>query len=259
VHFAARKTGRLPGSGCLGTSGLFWAPRCVFRAAKCTSGTFPRIKSPGGIPGMFWDPQCAFRAARCTSGTFHRIRFPGWALLSNSGALDVFFKWRKLHLGRFPGSSPLGTLGLFWTPPCVFRAGKCTSGIVPRIESPGHSRAVLGFLMCFSGGKMHIRDVSPAPVSRALLSGSRFLNALFRRRKLYLGRFPDWVFWALLGCSGLPRAFSGAKCTSRDVSQDLVSWALLGCSGIRNVFCGRRDAHPGRFPGSGVLGVPEQL
>jgi hypothetical protein len=127
--------GRFPGSGCLGTHGLLWAPQRVLRAAKCTSGTFPRIESPGHSHAVVGSPMCFL------GGEMH-IRFPGSGLLGapdSSGVPGVLFRRRKLHLGRFPGSGSLGILGLYWDPQCVFRAAKCTSGTFPRIRSLGRS------------------------------------------------------------------------------------------------------------------------
>jgi hypothetical protein len=110
-----------------------------------------------------------------------------WALLSGSGVPNVLFRRRKLHLGRFPGSGPLGIPGLFWAPQCVFSGGAMH---IQDVSPDRVSGAVLGSPICFSGGEMHIRDVSPDPVSQALLGGSGVPNVLLRRRKLHLGRFP---------------------------------------------------------------------
>jgi hypothetical protein len=184
-----------------------------------------------------------------------------------------FFKRRELHLGRFPGSNPLGSPGLFWAPQFVFRAAKCTSGTFPRIKSPGHSWAVLGSPMCFSGNEMHIRDISPDPVSWVLLKGSGVPHVLFRHRKLYLGHFPgsgslgalgllrapQCVFRATKCKSGtLPRSeslghswdvlgssmcFSGGEMHIRDVFPDPVSWALLSGSGVPSLLFRRPRAN----------------
>jgi hypothetical protein len=228
--------------------GLFGSPLC------CTNlEVLIRDVSPNRVSRAFfgfWGPQSDAQASKWSSGTFPRIEFPGhsWA----SGVPNVLYGLRSVHPGRFPESSFPCILGLLGPPLCraslgmfirdvssnrvsraflgfwvqyAVRASKCSCGMFPRIEFPGHSW------------------VSGVP------------TALCKPRSVHPGRFPDRVSRAFLGCSGPQCIFRASKCLSGTFPRlEFLghSWAVL----VPNVFFGLRNANPGFFSDSSFLGIP---